>query len=510
MPNKVVLGPILGFRGLKNGRWCTSALVVVEGDWTQPQLKFTVDGGAQQNEDKAIGLKIFGNRHVWRLEWAVKQTNSEQWVDFAIDGGAGYRYVVPEIEKPLRIAYATCFGFSTLKFMNQVAVKNAMWTVLQEKYEEKPYHLMMAGGDQIYADLMWETIPVLKDWAGKSFEKRKQASFTPAMQEAVAEFYFNLYCERWSQPEPAAVFSRIPQIMMWDDHDIFDGWGSYPPEQQECAVFKGIYEIAREHFRLFQLQAKEDADLGDFTLLGQPAFTYGHRIGDLGILALDMRSERTPDQVMSRVTWDRVYQWMDDEIGKNAASPCKHLVVMSSIPVVYINSNMLEAALGWMPGQQELEDDFKDQWVSRTHMEERLRLIHRLLLFSKEAGCRVTIVSGDVHVAALGYIESTRDPEFDEANVVNQLISSAMNHPPPSGLIIYMMEKVMGDKVEEVDRGITARMLKFPGSSQRFIGKRNWLSLTFDDKNRIWGEWYAEDEATPYTKVIHPVGALTS
>ena len=270
-------------------------------------------------------------------------------------------------------------------------------------------------------------------------------------------------------------------------------------------MFKGIYAIARENFRLFQLQARDQADLSGATLSDQPAFSYGYRIGDLGILALDMRSERTQDQVMSRGTWDRVYNWMNEQV-----KTCKHLLVMSSIPVVYVNSNMLEAALGWIPGQQELEDDFKDQWVSRTHMEERLRLIHRLLLFQKEASCRVTIVSGDVHVAALGYIGSERDPQLDEANVVNQLISSAMNHPPPSSLIIYMMEKVMGDKVEEVDRGITARMLKFPGSSLHFIGKRNWLSLTFDDKNRIWGEWYAEGEATAYTKVVHPVGALSS
>jgi hypothetical protein len=26
--------------------------------------------------------------------------------------------------------------------------------------------------------------------------------------------------------------------MSWDDHDIFDGWGSYPEELQESAVFQ--------------------------------------------------------------------------------------------------------------------------------------------------------------------------------------------------------------------------------------------------------------------------------
>lgn len=504
MPHQIVAGPFLGFRGVKNGHWRTSALVVVKGDSTEPLLKFTV-GGAQQDQETAKLLKTFGDRNVWRLEWSVAQMNHEQPIDYSIDGGAIYRYIVPASGNLLRIAYGSCFGFSSLKSMNKVKEKNAMWAVLQEQYKAKPYHLMMAGGDQVYADLMWETIPQMKKWSSMSIKDRVKASFTEAMRKAVEGFYFNLYCERWTQPEPAAVFSQIPQIMMWDDHDIFDGWGSYPAEQQACEVFQGIYELAREHFRLFQLQAGDDNDLGDARLLGQSGFTYGHRFGDLGILALDMRSERTSDQVMKRETWDSVYAWMNQNLAN-----CKHLVVMSSIPLVYVNSNMLEDVFGWLPGQQDLEDDFRDQWVSRTHMEERLRLIHRLLLFSKQAGCRVTVVSGDVHVAALGYIQSERDPQFDEANVVNQLISSAMNHPPPPGIVIYMMEKVMGDKVENVDRGITAQMLKFPGSAQRFIGARNWLSLTFDDLNRIWGEWYVEGEDKPYTKVIHPVGALSS
>lgn len=518
MANQIVAGPILGFRGVKDGRWCTSALVVIKGDPTQPQLQFTV-GGAPQNQEKATLLKTYGDRHVWRLEWSVAQTAQEQTIGYSISGTGAFSYVVPELkkpvpdpeQKPLRIAYASCFGFSSLKYMNKVAVKNAMWTVLLNQHNAKPYHLMMDGGDQVYADLMWETVESLKDWADRPKDVRfAPGQFTEEMGQDVEKFYFDLYCERWTQPEQQAVLSRIPQIMMWDDHDIFDGWGSYPEEQHKSDVYQGIYKRAREHFRLFQLQARDDNDLGAATLLGQDGFTYGYRIDDLAILGLDMRSERTDVQVMKTVTWDRVFQWMDDHIGKNASTPCKHLIVMSSIPVVYVNSNMLEDIFGWLPGQQDLEDDFRDQWVSRTHMEERLRLIHRLLLFSKESKCRVTIVSGDVHVAALGYIQSERAPQLDEENVVNQLISSGMNHPPPAGIIIYMMEKVMGDKVETVDRGITAQMLKFPGSAQRFIGKRNWLSLTLDYKRRIWGEWYTEGEDKPYTKVIHPVGALTS
>ena len=515
MAGQIKMGPILGFRGAEGGKWQTSALIVTQGDNTEPQLKF----GAKETQASVTRLKSFGDGHVWRFEWEVDQTDKEQPVAYSINGGAEFTYVVPAKDKPLRIAYGSCFGFSSLKYMNKVDDKNAMWSVLKSKHEDsrpeanKPYHLMMMGGDQVYADAMWETVQLMKEWSDRSKKKRFKEPFTPEMERAVEKFYFDLYCQRWSQEVPAAVMRQVPSLMMWDDHDIFDGWGSYPKDQHESAIYQGIYRCAREHFRLFQLQAKDDNDLGTAMLLGELGFTYAHRIGKVGILALDMRSERTYDRVMSPRTWEAVYAWMAQTFPKEPDSTKvtgEHLFVMSSIPVVYVNSNMLEDAFGLLPGQQDMEDDFKDQWLSRTHQEERLRFIHRLLLFSKESKCRVTIVSGDVHVAALGYIQSNRDPQLDEANVVNQLISSAMVHTPPQGLIVYMMEKVMGDKVEEVDRGISAQMLKFPGTARRFIGSRNWLSLTLDEQDRVWAEWYVERENTPYTKVVHPVGAVSS
>ena len=30
------------------------------------------------------------------------------------------------------------------------------------------------------------------------------------------------------------------QMQIWDDHDIWDGWGSYPDRMQNCPVFQGM------------------------------------------------------------------------------------------------------------------------------------------------------------------------------------------------------------------------------------------------------------------------------
>lgn len=53
--------------------------------------------------------------------------------------------------------------------------------------------------------------------------------------------------------------------MTWDDHDIFDGWGSYPDDLQNCPVFQGCFQAARRFYLLFQqhtnLQRVGETDL---------------------------------------------------------------------------------------------------------------------------------------------------------------------------------------------------------------------------------------------------------
>ncbi len=163
-------------------------------------------------------------------------------------------------------------------------------------------------------------------------------------------------------------------------------------------------------------------------------------------------------------------------------------------------------ALDLKPGQQRMEDDLKDQWLGIGHQQERLQLIHRLFKLSQELGCRVTIISGDAHVAFQGYIHSERNPTVaPEAKVINQLTSSAIVNLPPPALVVYMMEQLLAGRVEEVDRGITARLLKFPGACRRILGARNWLSLTLDEEKCIRAEWFVEGEKKPFIKIIHPV-----
>jgi hypothetical protein len=199
----------------------TSALVVIKGDSAPPQFKFKVDN-EWRDEVIPTQLKSFEGHYVWRLEWKVLQTEKEQEIDYSIDDGKLFRYVVPASDKPLRMAYGSCFGFSNLGYMKKVKEKDQMWYVLRDKHGVKPYHLMLMGGDQVYADMMWETVPLLKAWFDNPIEIRvrnQSKEFRDLMSAHVGKFYFDLYCNQLKHKAPASVMSRIPSLMMWDDHD---------------------------------------------------------------------------------------------------------------------------------------------------------------------------------------------------------------------------------------------------------------------------------------------------
>lgn len=512
------LGPVLQFVSNDNGLWRVSAL------WVQDDADAPPAFSAGGRQVQLAQLPVPGMTcTAWRFEFEVAQGAVSQEVGYSV-GGEQHAFHVPALGCMPSMAYGSCNGFSDPRAMKSIRAPNAMWARLgrlhaqQDKVDSQTYgplHLLLLGGDQIYSDAMWAVLPELKAWCDKPWRKRVGAPFTATLKSKLETYFSRLYLERWSQPEVAAALATLPTVMMWDDHDIMDGWGSYPAEQHNCPVYQGIFQVARAAFSLFQRQTMGSPRPA--TLPGQQHHNSAWRVGDMGLLALDMRSERRPrsgdtqaaggvlqaEQVIGAESWAAIYKWL---AAQEAAGGMKHLFVMSSVPVVHPGLELIAQVLGVLPGQQEMEDDLRDHWSSSPHKAERLRLIHRLLQVAGQ-GVRVTILSGDVHVAALGVIESTReDDRSGNARVINQLTSSAIVHPPSSAMEVFVLEHV-ARHVEQVDRGITTRMLDFPTTSRCIKPCRNFLTLQPDlpgAAGRFWANWWVEGEPHPYTKVIHP------
>lgn len=515
-------GPILQFLGCLDGTWGISLLVISDAADPQPALRLNVPAELVSGTSGPVpGLPATA----WRFDIAVRQTAAPQRIDYRL-AGQNHSIQVPALGATPTMAYVSCNGFSDARARKSVKAPNALWARMDRLHQGQelvegvpagPLELLLMGGDQIYSDDIWAVVPELRDWTEVEWFTRTHMAFSDSLRAALESRFAQLYLERWNQPETAALLASVPSVMMWDDHDIIDGWGSHSAELHHSPVFQGLFQVAKAAFELFQRQM-----LGappPATLPGQSAHSSAYRFGRTGLLVLDMRSERLPrfestdaagkktvvaDQVMSQTSWSAVYQWLDARL---AAGELRHLLVMSSIPVMHPSFEQLEKMLGALPAIEELEDDLRDHWTSPQHKAERLRLVHRLLDASAR-GLRVTVLSGDVHVAALGVIESDRSDRSLEARSLTQLTSSGVTHPPPTGMARYFLEEAC-KQTETLEPGITGQMVEFPTGRRRLIGCRNFMTLQTDPpggSDRLWVNWWAETQDHPFTKVVLPVG----
>ena len=96
---------------------------------------------------------------------------------------------------------------------------DALWAYarqLQRGDVEWPDALVMLG-DQVYAD---EVSPGTAEF----IRARRDIRQPPCEEVADFEEYTRLYREAWSDPDIRWLFSTVPSVMIFDDHDVNDDW----------------------------------------------------------------------------------------------------------------------------------------------------------------------------------------------------------------------------------------------------------------------------------------------
>lgn len=483
---RLVMGPLLG----------------LESE-TAYSVCFMTEPGCQSAGVRINGELLAASKQVdtpkggfWRLIWqASPKSKTGTPVDYEIlldnkpaHDQAGYdkwQFHLPGKKEQVRIGYASCNGFSDFKLLTSTPAPYAMWDKLAAEHKAHPFSLLLMGGDQVYADSLWTSVPTLKAWNELDREEKVKRKATRTMVEQLDRFYCELYCKQWSRPEVAFMLARVPSAMMWDDHDIFDGWGSYPEDLQRCEVYQAIYAAATKYFRLFQLRSEANG-----ALLDKALNHHTWRLGFRGyqILALDNRANRTLTRVMSPSQWDQINAAL-------AACDSGHLLVMAGVPVVYRDFSFTEAALDATPWEEELTDDLKDHWRAKDHQGERARLIMRLLdnarqRRQKEPGCKTLILSGDVHVGCLGVIQDKREGLVN----VHQLVSSGIVHPCPTQFQWMGILAMTNDDPEYLDenRLIRTELLK-PFGAPLYLRTRNFATLLMGSDDKLWANWHCEN-----------------
>ena len=415
------------------------------------------------------------------------------------------------------------------------------------------FHLMLMGGDQIYFDSIWEDISVLRQWVALPRQAQLNFKVSKSLDREIEAYYFGLYKQRWLPTErlpwssavaaldAGAAMASMPTIMMWDDHDIFDGWGSYSCEMQNCELFQTLFRHARRAFWVFQMQhALEDLpELEDITPPGftqqdpllkpmpwkrllaedslalplldkQPGFTSAYSIGQVSVVAADLRTERSRTQIMGSDTWKQIKEWTDNlQTGGAGPQPkigCQHLLFMSSVPVVHPKLPLAELFLDKF-GQDHVTDsnadDLKDHWSHDDHEGERKRLLEVLSGFARDKKIRVSLVSGDVHVAAWGTAYRKDLPASETWSQMHQFTSSAVVHPSLMGVTERLFLAWLNSnakKPQNIDVQYVAEIMNFPGHDTNIMAARNWLALELDlgsaEGCKLWATWRCETETS--------------
>jgi phosphodiesterase/alkaline phosphatase D-like protein len=378
---------------------------------------------------------------------------------FEVDGlepGARYFYEVVPKSAPTEIAgaFASRQPYSLRTLPNELTAMKfaffscngghkpprggrpmAMWTrLIVETLGDPDVHLTLLGGDQIYGDVIREEW--LREWEPDFDPETASWSEAERFRESLAELpdrYQRLYRSFWRRPEIRAFMGHMPCLMTWDDHDIYDGWGSHGNEALPAQ--QAFFNAAAQAFDAFQFSLAPSRTLS----AGAMAEREGHRafsfmVGDVAFVVLDLRSKRNiRSREISAVLGDRQWRWLSNEFDELKLRKPKQVVLVSSIPVVHTGA-VVEHLL---PNAAELHDDVLDHWSSRPNRNDQAKLVGRLFELRKHSGANVLILAGDVHVATVGDIRST-DPRFlrdgEREAIIYQGVSSAIAHESPTGI----------------------------------------------------------------------------
>ncbi|WP_373766496.1 hypothetical protein [Glaesserella sp.] len=562
---KLFFGPVLSFRGCTEDEWKVSALIAVDSRASVPQI--LLDG--KPTPPPRILLE-HGGRTYFRYDLSYPQQEQEVCVPYTVVGvGETWHFTIPAKNTAPRVTYVSCNGLSDPNGLRKlIKAKNSVWTDLLSNHDKRlrptnyqldkeqlwhesrihdkgiqRFHLLIMGGDQLYLDSMWEDIKLMKKWIGMSRQDQLKYRVPEKLDKEIESYYIHHYCESWLSKDrnpwgaktktldSAYGMANIPTIMMWDDHDIFDGWGSYSKEMQQSPMFQRLFYHARRAFWVFQMQQCIE-DLPELTRQnnpyirsddplfepitwsnqlkhdnlalplfdGQASFSFAYQIGPLQIVVPDLRTERSVNQVLGPNTWSALHRWFG-QIQDNGS--CRHLLFISSVPVVHPKLSLAEAFLDNLGSDHVLDssaDDLKDHWAHDNHEGERKRLAETLLRLAKEKKVKVTFVSGDVHVAAWGVLYKQDVAPKENWAQIHQLTSTAIVHPS----LVSIMERLflnvlntVAKKKQALDVNLFAEMMLFPNANRYVMATRNWLAIELDNapnNTKLWATWRCESQ----------------
>jgi hypothetical protein len=300
-------------------------------------------------------------------------------------------------------------------------------------------HAMLMMGDQIYADDVPPSIRAALDTA-------HAASGLPEGTAVSFEEHAQTYLDAWKHPELRWLFSCIPTLAIFDDHDVIDDWNisaEWKAKMAGTSWWFTKYASALLAYWLYQGAGNLHPDDWDadermraarrsitnrpvdatgplqtlFTRYalgqGRPTWSYSIDLNGARLVVADLRFHR--DLTSRDIMDDPEWTWLEDTV---RSSPERHLLLVSSLPYLLPDAiheletsseasnsfpwnlnplNHLIDAIGFGPKTIREDYDMEHWSAFSTSFNRLLSLLEELRRPGRVRPAFIGILSGDVH-----------------------------------------------------------------------------------------------------------------
>ncbi|KAI8579070.1 hypothetical protein K450DRAFT_243713 [Umbelopsis ramanniana AG] len=551
-PSNVVIGPLLRYDRIDHVAkvWRGSCLIVSD-DTSPPVMSLHI--GSERGASRTLHahpdlLDVYRNEfHFWRFPLEIPLAEHDQTVVYTATcfvTRMNFTFHLPAVQDNMRFMFYSCNGFADVSKPLQKelgAPNHPLWQDVLDKHATMPFHVLIGGGDQLYSDDMIEE-EFMKPWITETDIPKRMALPRSMFEEPMEAFYFNNYVNCFGpkgNPLVAEAFASIPSVNMWDDHDIIDGYGSYPNDMQNTELFQVLFANAVRFYLLLQHHTTLKRTEADGLIRGTLP-TCNSVLTNLGpqvsLLCLDARGERTKYDICRPETYHRIFECLYRMVPPTT----RHLIVVTGVPIIYPRLTLFESAMGGIRdfnlatlvgktgalgdiingqlnnwnGDPELLDDMNDHWGAAGHESERKLFIERLQKFAKHRSIRVSFIAGDVHCCAAGklYSKDMREKEEGDPHLMMQVVSSAIvNAPPPQALLTYLGQNASpvsfnGNTEEKMFNIFKMSPNGNSRTNQKLMGRRNYCAGYFDKEGSNKLCFWIQAEIDPGEK--HTAGYL--
>ena len=280
--------------------------------------------------------------------------------------------------------------------------RSGIYRVAKRAAEAKGVRFGILAGDQMYADEM--PFIDIREWA---------AQHPDVSDAALLDSYRQLYRGYFNQPGIRGLQEAFPSFLIWDDHEIFNSWGS---ALEVSDLDERVRRAAFQAYKEYQHSRNPGG-----SILDVPPFHYSFWYASVGFFVFDLRGER--DYREERVIGELQWKAFDAFLAEAEARNVETVFIVTSIPVVHFSPAIVRL-LDRLPGHD--GDNARDRWDAGANCEARDRILEAIFDWQAARPTRnVLVLSGDVHAGA-AFTVSRKGPRSGQ---FAQWTASALSSP---------------------------------------------------------------------------------